>query len=503
MKAPNCTFLLHLVFGVFLAASFPAFSAIFPVIPSGDISGVTDQATIKVALEAAKNGGTVELAAGTFYLHKSIVVFEFSGTFKGAGKALTTVRTAPGINFDLSESVQTFPPPFAYLGASMFSFPYNPSNEARTFVMSDMKIVVSEPGVDSPLDGYEDFRLSYLLNTMHAVAVVNVDVVSILIGQPYSTINLDATVEHLEIEGIQNPKFRGFWDEFLFDTDNSIFDGVFIQGPSVGKAEALDVEVVNADIGIALSDNDEALIESCVVQNAVFGIENWFNANDLIEANSISGDGFVAMGVVTSTNVDISNNFVIGNWVYGINPWLGSNDCTITGNLLGETKVGQKLGMSSIFGAISVEQSDSCTVTDNKFVNVSSPGLGAVWVSGQFNRVEDNDYTESGLPGWNAGPGAIMLARFMGNTFDRGSIKNHVFETQYPAGTDVCEQVQGIQGNNVQALTGGAVTGINQGMCSAVLALEIFNESNASLLQQMAEMQVQREEAWGRSRRAH
>ena len=104
-----------------------------------------------------------------------------------------------------------------------------------------------------------------------------------------------------------------------------------------------------------------------------------------------------------------------------------------------------------IFGAVSVEQSNNCIVSGNKFVNVGSPLLGAVWVSGQFNTVENNDYTESGLPGWNAGPGAIMLARFMGSTFDRGSVKNHVLETQYPAGTNVCDQVQGIQGNSVQA----------------------------------------------------
>jgi len=44
------------------------------------------------------------------------------------------------------------------------------------------------------------------------------------------------------------------------------------------------------------------------------------------------------------------------------------------------------------------------------------------------------------------------LARFMGSTFDRGSIKNHVRETQFPAGTDVCNQVQGIQGNTVHGV---------------------------------------------------
>ncbi len=125
-----------------------------------------------------------------------------------------------------------------------------------------------------------------------------------------------------------------------------------------------------------------------------------------------------------------------------------------------------------------------------------------MWVSGQFNRVENNDYTESGLPGWNAGPGAIMLARFefRGGGFDSGSIKNHVFETLYPAASDVCDQVLGIDGNNVRALIGDRVVGVNKGMCRAALTLEEFNQLNADLLLKMEEMQQRREEAWSRGR---
>ena len=137
MKASECKFLYTLVFGVVLAASSPALSATFTVSPSGDRTGVTDQANIKTALEAATDGGTVELAAGTFYLQKSIVVFDFNATFKGAGKALTTVQTAPGIAFDVSASLDAMEgiPPARGVAASMFMFPYSPSDQAKTFKM--------------------------------------------------------------------------------------------------------------------------------------------------------------------------------------------------------------------------------------------------------------------------------------------------------------------------------------------------------------------------------
>jgi hypothetical protein len=244
----------------------------------------------------------------------------------------------------------------------------------------------------------------------------------------------------------------------------------------------------------------EEMVAAILVQDHFSRVGIGPRLSGRIEANSISGTGFNPVLTASTENIEIIDNYVTGNWVFGINPYLVSDGCTITGNVLGETKDGQKLGMSSLFGAISVEHTNNCNVSGNRFVNVSSPLLGAVWVSGQFNRVENNDYLESGLPGWNAGPGAIMLANFTGSAFNRDSKKNHVFENQYPVGTNVCEQIQGIQGNNVQAFVGGTVAGLNPGMCSAVLSLEMFNQSNAGLLQQMAEMQDRREEAWTMSK---
>jgi len=57
-----------------------------PIAPSGDTTGVADANAIEAALRAAGPGDTVQLAAGTFYCSREIIVENFSGTFRGQGK---------------------------------------------------------------------------------------------------------------------------------------------------------------------------------------------------------------------------------------------------------------------------------------------------------------------------------------------------------------------------------------------------------------------------------
>lgn len=479
MKTPDLRFVYVAFLSIALSIFSPALSADVIVSPSGDLTGVTDQVNISDALEAEKSGGadgTVVLEAGTFYLNKSIVVFDFDGTFKGAGTALTTLQTAPGVDFDVSTSldaIEGFSPGEGYI-ASMLLFPFTPSDEPRKFNMSDMRIVVDQAAVDPPLAGYVDSRLPYLLNTMHAVIVVNTDVINLLIGAPYEIINLDAVLMNIAVEGIQDPKFRGFWDGRFFDTNNSLFDGIGVFGANVGTAETIDVHVVNADIAFAHSDNGESLIENCVVENAILGIENWYNPttalnnlildarntpillryahNSMIEANSISGDGWSPMDVAASTNVDINNNSITGSWVYGINPWYGSNDCMISDNLL--------FGMSSSYGAISVE-SDKCKISNNTFVNVEDRySYGTVWIDGKNNNVENNDYTQSGITGWPSGSGSILL--------DANSVGNKVTESLFPivdgVQTTMCDQVLDLSGSGNNSQGRNAIPGY--GVCN-------------------------------------
>lgn len=530
MKPIAMTCAISLLMLGYLASAFAA--ATFSVIASGDTTGTTDHANIAAAFadaQAAGDGSTVQLGAGTFYIRKPIQVANFVGTLQGAGKEMTFITNPLGRGIanadppappgghplifyqdalwpegtvqdialkDFTVGVDELPIPWGTVIAGVLnvrSFSNLINHDGRITGTGDSSEVahinftfdsvglegfgISDFGIQSGnIFNFEEMgsiEIEYKGETLLVRAIAGY-------GAPWKKVSGELLVRNGSFNDLLGPAvdlFRNLQGFYALIENNTTSNTSLVGAENWSPWTPLTLVVSGNEINQG-PDNWYA------------GIETWGNGiNLLIEANTISGDGFVPIAAAASTNINISNNFVTGNWVFGINPWLGSNGCTITGNLLGETKDGQQPGMSSLFGAISIEESNNCTVSGNKFVNVSSPLLGAVWVSGQFNRVENNDYTESGLPGWNVGPGAIMLARFMGATFDRGSIKNHVLETQYPAGTDVCDQVQGIQGNNVQALIGGGVVEVNPGMCASVLTLEVFNESSTGLLQQMAEMQ--------------
>ena len=90
-------------------------------------------------------GETVMLGEGTFYLHKSVICWDFDGTFKGSGMNKTIIQTAPGITFDRSAS-----PILEWSfelndGHFMICFPHHTNTEERTVTVSDLRIIIDEP----------------------------------------------------------------------------------------------------------------------------------------------------------------------------------------------------------------------------------------------------------------------------------------------------------------------------------------------------------------------
>jgi hypothetical protein len=71
---------------------------VFHVYPSGDTLGETDPANILEAFDQAKtagDGSIVQLGAGIFHINRPLFVEDFVGTFRGAGKGVTTIKTTP------------------------------------------------------------------------------------------------------------------------------------------------------------------------------------------------------------------------------------------------------------------------------------------------------------------------------------------------------------------------------------------------------------------------
>ena len=77
----------------------PFAAGTFSVTASGDTSGTTDSENIAAAFteaQAAGDGSTVSLSAGTFYIRKPIQAANFVGTLQGAGKDMTFIRNPLG-----------------------------------------------------------------------------------------------------------------------------------------------------------------------------------------------------------------------------------------------------------------------------------------------------------------------------------------------------------------------------------------------------------------------
>jgi len=122
----------------------------FFVSASGDSSGVTDTANIQLTFDNAveHRGSTVRLGRGTFYLNKEIVVVNFDGTFKGAGKGKTIIQNTEAHPFPLvSDPIWGLDGPQQAGFAQMFLFYQDAATESTaahpyTVKIADMTIRV-------------------------------------------------------------------------------------------------------------------------------------------------------------------------------------------------------------------------------------------------------------------------------------------------------------------------------------------------------------------------
>lgn len=94
--------------------------------------------------EESGPGDIVQLKEGVFYLHKSLYCYDFDGTLKGSGKHKTTIQTAPGVLFDVSDCPDLHWPWGTVKGHFVICILYSSDSEGGTFTVSDLKIHVTE-----------------------------------------------------------------------------------------------------------------------------------------------------------------------------------------------------------------------------------------------------------------------------------------------------------------------------------------------------------------------
>jgi len=207
-------------------------------------------------------------------------------------------------------------------------------------------------------------------------------------------------------------------------------------------------------LGIGLSESSEnELLENSITE-CTTGINLHYSSDNVILQNEISTTSFEGFSPVVSDNsksIVFKENYVTGNWVVGVHPWDGSDGWTIEFNTFGKTSTGDVIGISSRWGAITVEMSDECSIKNNDFYDVQGR-FGAIWLLGNESMIVNNDYAQSNLPGWgdpfDASPGCVVIwydlfgwydfAESQGNMVVEG---NSPTGATFPLGTSLCHQV--------------------------------------------------------------
>ncbi|MDX5585671.1 MAG: hypothetical protein QNK20_12310 [Aureibaculum sp.] len=303
------------------------------------IKAQEDWQSINNALQDAKSGEVIQLGEGLFYLHKSIIRWNFNGTLKGSGMDKTTIQTMPGKLFDRIDS-----PPIDWKlesndGGFMFCFPHDFTEDERTVTVSDLSIVVSEP--TTPYLRWKNSDKEMEFNSLQAITVYyeNMD------NDMENPIHMNVFYKNITITGEKDEKYN--YNSY------SVFQGLSAFGASSGTFEAKNVWIENASGCINphafYGDNATVTVKNAHLKSCHFGIFSFLNHSWTILNNEIEdswrsivllkrnawgelvdgpdGSTFVknnriqftnmGLGVQYLNNVEVKNNVIEGSGIYG------------------------------------------------------------------------------------------------------------------------------------------------------------------------------------------
>jgi hypothetical protein len=244
------------------------------------IKAEEDWNNINDALQNAKPGEVVQLSEGLFYLHKSIIRWDFNGILKGAGKDKTTIQTAPGELFDISKCPEINWPWSSFEGHFVICFPYSSDSEGGTVTVSDLKVHVTEPATPWFQGG----------NTNNRLQAINVHNQGLIIPGDMALSNkIDLNVNFKNISVVGEEDSKGF----LINVGLAAF------GASSGHFEAKNCDLTNVSNGINphvfCGDNSVATIKNCKIENTIIGLYSFLVSNYDIKENEISNVGVIAL----------------------------------------------------------------------------------------------------------------------------------------------------------------------------------------------------------------
>lgn len=263
-----------------------------------------DWANINEALQNSKQGETVQLGEGTFFLHKSIVCWDFNGTLKGAGIGKTIIQTAPDMIFNIDEC-----PPVNWSfennsGAFMLCFAHDYFEGERTVSVSDLSLIVDEPTPARP-------KGSTGINSMHAIMVMYTG----LDNDRENPVDLNVTYKNLSV--------TGEYDEKYLYEKHSLFSALSAYGYSNGAFEVKNVFVENASGCIKphafMGKDARVIIKNNYLNNCVRGIYSFFNHSWIIQNNKIENSknaiAMLGQGPGEPWEGPNGSSYVKDNWI--------------------------------------------------------------------------------------------------------------------------------------------------------------------------------------------
>jgi len=373
---------------------------VFYVYPSGDTSGETDAANIMAAFDQAKtagDGSIVQLDAGTFHINRTIEPWDFVGTFKGAGKGVTTIKVTP-TGFSAS-GLQPFSTLFAFYlkgrGASvedtvnltikgmtlvltgeapaLYLPDWKPDpiyNWYGIFIDARYEVIETDPGVKeiTALESYRNVTCSDISIIADAAIHRCADPLVIAGGQGGTVIDNifyrnfvygrnTGTIKVSNVDMITNNGFSKLMICDQYDSTVTVervtFEGTGELGTYLsymGNNTAINVSHLKTTVcsGVAFFDNESCTlsVSHCDINQAVdavwAGIEIWDDGsnNILISQNKFHSEDSFLWGPIFAEGVQngvITNNKITGKGsaaIYlGVYDWLPGS-FTLVGNNL-------------------------------------------------------------------------------------------------------------------------------------------------------------------------
>jgi len=208
-------FVLCFLLGMSIAGLTEAHSkkGVFVVVPSGDMSGVTDTANIQLAIDSAieaGKGSTVFLEEGDFYICETLVGVNFDGKLKGAGTGVTVLHSIE--NFPAQDTGNLGVPSPRMLMFYQDEYSTSTAKHPYKIQLYDFTIKVDQP-TEVWLPEWGGFR-----------AMNTIDIEGKIVGE-WS----DETISYYDVTA-KNLEFLGDAGEIYGPFGFSIQNSLFIQG---------------------------------------------------------------------------------------------------------------------------------------------------------------------------------------------------------------------------------------------------------------------------------